>query len=71
MYIIEYSSTLYVGMAQEKNGGPIKRVQSLMFKTLLWMLSEAFMSHASHVFINNKTVSVDRNHHWGTKAAIR
>ena len=25
----------------------------------------------SSVFINNKTVSVDRNYHWGTKAAIR
>ena len=25
----------------------------------------------SSVFINNKTVSVDRNHHWGAKAAIR
>ena len=36
-YIIEYGSTLYVGMTQKKNGGPIKRVQNLMFKTLLWM----------------------------------
>ena len=35
--IIEYGSTLYVGMAQKKNGGPIKRVQNLMFRTLLWM----------------------------------
>ena len=35
--IIEYGSTLYVGMTQEKNGGPIKRVQNLMFRTLLWM----------------------------------
>ena len=34
--IIEYGSTLYVGMAQ-KNGCPIKRVQNLMFRTLLWM----------------------------------
>ena len=37
VYIIEYGSTLYVGMAQKKNGGPIKRVQNLMFRTLLWM----------------------------------
>ena len=36
-YIIEYGSTLYVGMAQKKNGGPIKCVQNLMFRTLLWM----------------------------------
>ena len=35
--IIEYGSTLYVGMAPKKNGGPIKRVQNLMFRTLLWM----------------------------------
>ena len=35
--IIEYGSTLYVGMTQKKNGGPIKRVQNLMFRTLLWM----------------------------------
>ena len=35
--IIEYGSTLYVGMAQKKNGGSIKRVQNLMFRTLLWM----------------------------------
>ena len=28
--IIEYGSTLYVGMTQEKNGGPIKCVQNLM-----------------------------------------
>ena len=35
--IIEYGSTLYVGMTQEKNGGPIKRVQNLMFRTLPWM----------------------------------
>ena len=27
--IIEYGSTLYVGMTQKKNGGPIKRVQNL------------------------------------------
>ena len=32
--IIEYGSTLYVGMTQKKNGGPIKRVQNLMFRTL-------------------------------------
>ena len=31
------SSCLYVGMAQKKNGDPIKRVQNLMFRTLLWM----------------------------------
>ena len=37
LLIIEYGSTLYVGMAQKKNGGPIKRVQNLMFRTLLWM----------------------------------
>ena len=36
-YIIEYGSTLYVGMTQKKNGGPIKRVQNLMFRTLPWM----------------------------------
>ena len=35
--IIEYGSTLYVGMTQKKNGGPIKRVQNLMFRTLPWM----------------------------------
>ena len=29
---------------------------------------EPYQSFSS-VFINNKTVSVDRNHHWGTKAA--
>ena len=28
--IIEYGSTLYVGMTQKKNGGPIKCVQNLM-----------------------------------------
>ena len=27
MYIIEYGSTLYVGMAQGENGCPINRVQ--------------------------------------------
>ena len=48
VHIIEYGSTLYVGMAQKKYGCPIKRVQYLMFKTLLWMYSEAFMSHTSH-----------------------
>ena len=31
---------------------------------------EPYQSFSS-VFINNKTVSVDRNHPWGTKAAIR
>ena len=35
--IIEYGSSLYVGMTQEKNGGPIKCVQNLMFRTLPWM----------------------------------
>ena len=35
--IIEYGSTLYVGMTQKKNGGSINRVQNLMFRTLLWM----------------------------------
>ena len=30
VYIIEYGSTLYVGMTREKNGGPIKCVQNLM-----------------------------------------
>ena len=33
--IMEYGSTPYVGMAQEKNGCPIKRVQNDMFITLL------------------------------------
>ena len=35
--IIEYGSTLYVGMTRKKNGGPIKRVQNRMFRTLPWM----------------------------------
>ena len=32
--IMEYGSTPYIGMAQEKNGCPIACVQSDMFKTL-------------------------------------
>ena len=33
--IMEYGSTPYVGMAQEKNGIPIKPVQNDIFTTLL------------------------------------
>ena len=69
--IIQYGSTLYVGMAQEKNGCPIKHEQNLMYSAaLVRSFYEPYQSFSS-VFINNKTVSVDRNHHWGTKAAIR
>ena len=42
LYIMEYGSTLmeygstpYVGMAREKNGGPIQRIQNYTFRTRL------------------------------------
>ena len=74
--IMEYGSIPYVGVAQEeKNGCPIKLVQNLMFRTLLWNVVRSFYEpyqSFSSVFISNKTVSVDRNHHFGVpKRQIR
>ena len=70
---MEYGNTPYVGMALDKNGGPVKCVQNHVQNSALIIGIGLFEPYydISSVFISNKTVSGARKHCQSTRPASR
>ena len=71
--IIEYGSTLYVGMAWEKNGVHISRIKSYVQNSAIDAVINFGKPYQSFsgVFMSNKSVSVARDHRWSTTSVSR